>query len=173
MALRKMLGSAQHPTIVRLMRLIETQSQTTLTRFAAAYVEENYLPITAELLPGETRLSAAVEAVRAHLDGAPLTSVKAAVKDARAAAQSLNGDPVAQAAARAIATACAVATTPTGALGFTFYGAAAFAYHTAGTQADRSVHDELATRELERIYAALQAVSIPDEPNPVKIDWGC
>lgn len=173
MALRKMLGSADHPAIVRLMRLIETQSKPTLTRFAAEYVAVHYLPIIETTQPDETRLHAAVKAVRAHLSGAPLTAVKAAVKDARAAAQALAKSPVAQAAARAIATACAVAATPTNALGFAFYGAAAFAYHTAGTEADKATHDDLATQELERIFDALQAVCVPDEPDPVRINWGC
>ncbi len=172
MALRKMLGSADHPAILRLMRLIETQSKATLTRFAADYAAARYLPLLAALVPEENRLQAAVQAVRDHLLGAPLSRVKAAVKDARTAAQAQK-DPVVQAAARAVATACAVAVTPTNALGFAFYGAAAFAYHTAGTAADRSVHDALATRELEGICAALEAVCIPDEPDPVKVDWGC
>lgn len=173
MALRKMLGSVDHPAIVRLMRLIETQSKPTLTRFAAEYVAAHYLPVIEATQPDEGRLHAAVEAVRAHLDGAPLTTVKAAVKDARAAAQALSKAPVAQAAARAIATACAVAVTPTNALGFAFYGAAAFAYHTAGANADKAVLDDLATQELQRIVAALEAVCISDEPDPVKVDWGC
>ncbi len=173
MALRKMLGSAEHPEIIRLMRLIETQSKTTLTRFAADYVAERYLPIVEVILPEDPRLHAAVEAVRAHLDGAPLSAVKAAVKEARAAAQTLGKEPVAQAAARAISTACAVAATPTNALGFAFYGAAAHAYHTAGIKADSTVHDELATQELARIRASLEAVCVADEPNPVKVDWGC
>lgn len=173
MALRKMLGSPDHPAIVALMRLIETQSKATLTRFAADYVAAHYLPVTDALVPGESRLRAAVDAVHAHLDDAPLSAVKSAVREARAAAQALTADPVAQAAARAIATACAVAATPTNALGFAFYGAAAFAYHNAGTQADKAVHDALATQELERILSALQAVSVPDEADPVRVNWGC
>ena len=173
MALRKMLGSADHPEIIRLMRLIETQSKATLARFSADYAEAHYLPITDALLPEEARLRDALAAVRAHMDGAPLSAVKAAVKEARAAAQALTKFPVAQAAARAIATACGVAVTPTNALGFTFYGAAAIAYHTAGTEADRAVHDSLADQELARIRTALEAACIPDEPDPVKVDWGC
>ena len=172
MALRKMLGSADHPAIRHMMRLMETQSHRTLTRFALD-AAARYLPIIQERVPGETRLTAALEAVLAHLDGAPLAPVKAAVKDARAAAQALAGDPVAQAAARAVATACATAATPTCALGFTFYGAAAIAYHTAGVDADRSIHDDLATRELERLCTALEAACIPNEPDPVRVDWGC
>lgn len=173
MALRKMLGSADHPTVIQLMRLIETQSKQTLIRFSAAYAAEHYLPILTCRCPEEPRLRTAAEAVHAHLEGAPLTTVKAAVKDARAAAQALATAPAAQAAARAIATACAVAVTPTNALGFVFYGAAAFAYHSAGLNATAAVYDALADEELLRILAALQAVAVPDEHNPVKVNWGC
>ena len=173
MALRKMLGSAEHPTIIRLMRLIETQSKTTLTHFAAEYAAAHYLPILSALQPEETRLHATVEAVRAHLAGAGPAIVKAAVKEARTAALALASDPVSQAAARAVATACAVAVTPANALGFTFYGAAAFAYHSAGLKATTDVYDALADEELFRILSALQAVCVPDEPNPVKVNWGC
>ena len=35
--LRKMLGSVEDPAVRELMGLIETQSRTTLTRWAAAY----------------------------------------------------------------------------------------------------------------------------------------
>ena len=64
--LRKMLGSVEDPAVRELMGLIETQSRTTLTRWAAAYTAEQYLPLTG----GEDgRLSAAVEAVSANLRG--------------------------------------------------------------------------------------------------------
>ena len=44
----------------------------------------------------------------------------------------------------------------TNALGFAFYGAAAWAYHTAGTEAAREEHDRLAQEELERILTSLR-----------------
>lgn len=172
MALRKMLGSAEHPAIVRLMRLIETQSHLTLIRFAASYVREHTLPILTAHAPEEARPCAAIDAVTGYLSGENTAVLKAAVREARAAAQHI-ADPVGQAAARAIATACAVATTPTNALGFAFYSAAAYAYHTAGTSADRTTHDALATEELERICGALEAVCITDELHPVRVDWNC
>lgn len=169
MALRKMLGSADHPTIVQLMRLIETQSKATLAAFAADYAAARYLSIAGE----DAVLSAAVEAVRAHLRGElSLAAVKPLLKDARAAAQA-EKDPTRQAAKRAVATAVAAITTPTNALGFAFYGAAAWAYHTAGTDAPRQVHDALADEELARIHAALTDAAVPGEPDPVKINWGC
>lgn len=168
MAPRKMLGSVDHPAIIRLMRMIETQSKETLIRFAAEYVISQYLPLV-----DDPRLTQAVQCAMGYVSGeCALKDVKLAVKEARAAAQS-ETDPVKQAAARAISTACAVATTSTNALGFAFYGAAAFAYSRAGLKADTATYDALATEELERICAALTAVLVPDEPNPVKVDWGC
>ena len=77
-----------------------------------------------------------------------------------------------QAAARATATACAVIQTPTNALGYLFYGAAAAAYSKAGTE-DASRWDDLARAELEQALEELRAVSVPDEPNPAKINWNC
>ncbi len=165
MVLRKMLGSVDHPQIVRLMRLIETQSKNTLAVFTAEYVAAHYLPIAQDEI-----LSAAVEAVRAHLKGElPLKELKPLLKAARTAAQE-EKYPARQAAKRAIATAVATIVTPTNSLGFAFYGAAAYAYHTT---TDAALHDDLATEELTRIADALQAASIPDEPNPVQVDWGC
>ncbi len=169
MALRKMLGSVDHPQIIRLMRLIETQSKSTLAAFAADYVSVHYLPIAGE----DARLSEALEAVRTHLSGeAHIKDVKPLLKAARAASQE-EKDPTRQAAKRAIATAAAVVITPTNALGFAFYGAAAYAYHTAGTKATADEYDALATAELACIVAALESAAIPDEPDPVKVDWGC
>ena len=165
MALRKMLGSADHPQIIRMMRLIETQSKATLAAFTAAYVEKHYLPIARD-----EKLAAVLAAVRAYLRGElPLKDLKPLLKEARTIAQG-EKEPACQAAKRAIATAAATIVTPTNALGFAFYGAAAYAYHQT---LDVARHDELATEELTSIADALEASAIPDEPNPVQVDWGC
>lgn len=164
MALRKMLGSVQDAPIQTLMALIETQSRETLTSWAVTYVEAHYLPLTPE-----PRLAAAVSAVKANL---PLKETKKYLADARKAAQEQR-DPVVQAAARAVATACGVVTTPTNALGFCFYGAAAYAYHTAGVKESAGVYDALAQEELNRLLKSLLAVAVENEPNPVSIQWGC
>ena len=97
--LRKMLGSVEDPAVRELMGLIETQSRTTLTRWAAAYTAEQYLPLTG----GEDgRLSGAVEAVSANLRGdLTLKEAKVLLAEARKAAQE-ETDPVRQAAARAV-----------------------------------------------------------------------
>lgn len=165
MALRKMLGSIDHPQIIRLMRLIETQSKMTLAAFTVKYVAEHYLPMVQD-----DTSQAVVKAVCAHLEGKlSLKELKTYLKEARVAAQT-ETDPARQAAKRAISTAAATVVTPTNALGFAFYGAAAFAYNTT---ADLVLHDMLASEELTRIADALQAMAVPDEPNPVQVNWGC
>lgn len=170
MALRKMLGSADHPAVIRLMRLIETQSAETLRRWTAVEVRDHMLPIAGD----DAALTHAVNTALAMETGREaMCSLKDAVKAARTIAQGMTDDPVRQAAARAVATACAAAVTPTNALGFAFYSAAAYAYHTAGLNASREEYDALATVELERLCESLEAVCIRDEANPVRVDWGC
>lgn len=172
--LRKMLGDIQHPTTVALMRLIETQSKATLARWATKHAAEAYLPIyEAHAAAASPALSDAIHACLAHLDGAlRLPELKPLLKQARATAAA-EADPVAQAAARAVAAGCATILTPTNALGHLFYGAAAIAYDRIGLAAAPNAYDDLANQELARALQSLQAAAIADEPHPAKIDWGC
>ena len=173
MKLRKMLGKMDSPECQALMRQMETQSKQTLTAWAVAYAKERYLPLYQSACPAEERLPAALKACEACLRGesAPAEG-KAAQKALRQIASETEG-PVAQAAARAIATACAAAQTPTNAFGFLLYGAAAFAYHSAGTGSTQAAYDQLATEELARALASLRAASVPGEPNPAPLRWNC
>ena len=166
--LRKTLGGIDWPVCEALMRQIETQSTVTLSRWAVDHAAREYLPLC-----GETpALTAAVEGCRKHLTGPlSLKELKPLLREASAAARDTEG-AVEQAAARATATACAVIQTPTNALGYLFYGAAAAAYSKAGTE-DASRWDNLARAELEQALEELRAVSVPDEPNPAKINWNC
>lgn len=166
--LRKMLGDARHPTVLSLMRLMETQSHETLVHWATACVRERYLPLSED-----ARLSAALAAAEGWLEGElSLKAAQAPLREARQAAGA-EADPVRQAAARAIATACAAIRTPTSALGFVFYGAAAAAYRQAGLDASKEVYDALADAELEALLFALQETAVADEPCPVPLDWSC
>lgn len=166
--LRKMLGSVQHSAVIALMRLIETQSLDTLARWALDQAEARYLT----LCPAEAALTRAVCAARACLSGAAKSTLAAPLKAATALVRSLT-DPVAQASARAVVTACGVFRTPTNALGYVFYGAAAFAYSQAGLEASPAVYDALADQELQRLLSSLEAIAVADEEHPVKIDWNC
>ena len=166
--LRKMLGRADAPVCVELMSLMDTQSTATLARWAVEYAVRRVLP----LCPSST-LQEAVDACGAYCSGKqPLRAVKPSIRAAQAAARE-EGDPVRQAAARAVATACASVQTPTSALGFLFYAAAAVAYREAGLDADAQTYDALAEREFQAALQSLRDAAVPDEPHPARLKWGC
>lgn len=172
--LRKMLGNIEDPIIVELMRLIETQSKTTLAAWAIDYAEENYLGIYEKEWNEDHRFRKIIAAAHEFLDGEmKLKDVKPFLKEAHQVAKEAEGQPAAQAAARAVATACAVIQTPTSALGYTFYGAAAVAYDKAGLLETQEVYDALAAEEFARILRTLQKAAVEDEANPAKINWNC
>ena len=172
--LRKTLGSVQSETAVAYMRLIETQSKETLARWAVEYVKTEYMPIIKKHKGQDERLHHACDMVEQYLrKEIKLTELKPALADARKAAQELEENPTVQAAARAVATACAVITTSTNALGFTLYGMAAYAYDTVGLQEDVATYDMFAAKEQERILCSLRSVAVEKESNPVKVDWNC
>ena len=143
--LRKTLGSPTEPAVVALMESMEGKSKEALTTWAMAYVTEKYLPLVAEV----PLFSALLEKTTASLTGnLPLKDWQALRAEARKASAA-EKEPVREAAARAIVTACGTWQTPTNALGFCFYGAAAMAYHQAGTAETKETYDMLATKELE------------------------
>lgn len=171
--LRKMLGSAEHPTVIALMRQMETQSHLTLTRWAADQAEALALPVYQAAHPKDVRLTEALAAVRGFLaEETPLSGLAAPLKAAQQAAREAS-EPAAQAAARAVATACGAARTPTSALGFTFYCAAAVAYTQAGVSASPAEHDALADEVFAVLLASLRVASVPDEAHPAQLQWGC
>lgn len=130
--LRKMMGSIEDPSIIELMALIETQSKQTLAAWTAAYVKEHFLSIYEAAYPEDKRLQDALAAVEEHLQGKlTLKELTPILKEATRAAKDAEANPTAQAAARAVSTACGTIKTPTNALGFAFYGAAAAAYSRA------------------------------------------
>lgn len=172
--LRKMLGEIDSQECKDLMALIETQSKQTLAGWAINYACENYLEIYEHECPEDGRLKSILDICFEYLEGSrKLNETKPFLKEARQIASGAEGHPVAQAAARAIATACSVVQTPTSALGFLFYGAAAAAYSESGLDQTADVYDRLATAELQKALASLQKAAVPDEQKPAKIKWGC
>lgn len=172
--LRKMLGNINDSEIKALMKLIETQSKETLAKWAVDYVEEYCLDIYKKAYPGNIEFQKAIAAIREHLAGAKsLKEVKPQIKEVSRLAKEAEENPAAQAAARAMATACGVVQTPTNALGFTFYAAAAAVYDRAGLEEKQEVYDRMAAEEFDRMLAALTKTAVPDETNPVKINWNC
>lgn len=172
--LRKMLGRVDEPDIVELMAVIETQSKETLSGWALDWAENYFLEIYEKQYAEDFRLRDLISACRECLKGdRPLKEVKPFLKEGRETAKEAEGNPVGQAAARAIATACAVPQTVTNALGFTFYGAAAIVYDSVGLEEKPEIYDRMATKELRKMLESLKAASVADEQNPVKIKWHC
>lgn len=172
---RKMLGAAEDPHILALMRQIETQSKETLANWCINYAEAVLLPIYEGRCPGDTRPRQALTAARDWLAGkVKLPHVKQVIlKEAHAAAREREDDPAAQAAARAVAQAASSIHSATHVLGIAFYGAAAIAYHRLGTGASPEAYAASAKEQGEELLAGLLAVSVENEPHPVKVNWYC
>lgn len=173
--LRKMLGTADSPYIVSLMRLIETQSKATIANWCIDYAEECILPIYARDYPGDGRPLMALQAARDWLEGkVKLPQVKHIIlNECHAAAREAEDNPAAQAAARACGQAAACFHTPTHSLGLAFYGAAAIAYDRVGLLESPETYDRIAAEECAKMEAALRRVAVENEPHPAKINWRC
>ncbi len=172
--LRKMLGRAESPYIVSLIRLIETQSKLTISNWCIDYAEAFVLPIYKKSYPDDPRPQLALDAARDWLDGkVKLPAVKQLVLDVHAAAREAEDNPAAQAAARTIGQAGAVVHAATHSLGLAFYGAAAIAYDRVGIDETAEVYDLIAAGECAKMEAALRAAAIENEENPAKINWRC
>ena len=167
--LRKTLESPTEPAVVALMEGMEGKSKEALTTWAMDYVAEKYLPLVAETPLFAELLEKTKDCMVSSL---PLKEWKGLLSEGRKASAA-EKEPVREAAARAIVTACGTWQTPTNALGFCFYGAAAMAYHQAGTAETKETYDMLATKELEQILASLKQVKTAPDEQAAKLQWNC
>jgi hypothetical protein len=171
---RKMLGDWRSPSVQSMMRLIETQSKTTIAAWCIPYAEQHVLPIYERSFPNDARPRTALRLAKDWLDGkVKLPAVKKAVLDCHAAAREAESNPAAQAAARTAGQAAATVHTPTHSLGLVFYGAAAIAYDQIGINAKPDEYDRFAAEVCARMEAALRSIAVENEPNPAKINWNC
>lgn len=171
---RKMLSDWEAPYIQSLMRLIETQSKKTLANWAVDYSQKVLLPLWSQYHPMDQRPKGALQAARKWLEGSiKLPEAKKAILECHAAARETEGEPVAQAAARAIGQSASTIHSATHCIGLAFYGALAVAYARCGLDAPWDRILDCAAEECGRMEAALRAVSIESEPNPAKIVWHC
>jgi len=173
--LRKMLGDVNAPSTVALMRLIDTQSKATICNWCIGYAEENILPIFEKHCPNDERPRKALNAASDYLDGKVRFPVvkNIILNECHAAARKLDGNPAAQAAARACGQGSAVVHTLSHSIGIYFYGAAAVAYDRLGLEATDDEYGAIAEEVCADMTAALQAVAVEEEPNPAKIKWNC
>lgn len=172
--LRRMLGNINDEIIVELMRVIETQSKETISLWAVNYVEQNILNIYEKESNSDLRLREVIISTKEYLRGnMKLKEIKEALREVKTIPKEVEENPVAQASARAILTACATIQTPTNALGFTFYSVAAIVYNQVGVKEKVETYDKLAVNEFVKVLESLQEVAIKNEVNPVKVSWNC
>jgi hypothetical protein len=173
--LRKTFGDVNAPSTVALMRLIETQSKTTVANWTLDYAEQKMLPLFAKHCPDDERPAHAIAAAREWLEGTvKLPYVKNIIlNECHAAARELESNPVAQAAARAIGqSAGSIHATPHS-LGLYFYAAAAVGYDRLGFDASEAEYNAIAEEICADYTAALKTVAVENEPNPAKCKWNC
>ena len=169
-----MLSDWKAPYIQSLMKLIETQSKSTLAHWAVDYSERVLLPLWSKHYPDDLRPHNALNAAREWLSEAiKLPQAKPVILECHAAARAADGNPVAQAAARAIGQCASTIHSARHCIGLAFYGALAVAYDRLGTDAPWGQIEHYAAKECGRMEAALRAVAVENEPNPAKIDWKC
>lgn len=171
---RRMLSDWEAPYIRSLVRLIETQSKTTLINWCVDYAEERLLPLYEKHVPEDGRPRAAIGAAREWLSGAvKLTLAKPLILLCHAAAREAEGNPAAQAAARAIGQCASTIHAPRHCIGLPLYGALALAYDRVGTDASWDQIERNAAEQCGRMEAALRRVAVENETNPAKIVWTC
>lgn len=171
---RKMLSNWDAEYIQPLIKLIETQSKATLANWSIDYAEQVILPLWSKYYLDDSRPQSAISAARAWLSGAiKLPQAKAAILECHAAARDAEGNPVAQAAARAIGQCSSTIHSATHCIGLALYGALALAYDKLGTNAPWADLENCAAQECHNMFLALKEIALEDEPNPAKINWKC
>ncbi|MFB0920306.1 MAG: hypothetical protein QMB62_05435 [Oscillospiraceae bacterium] len=171
---RKMLSDWEAPYIQSLVKLVETQSKTTLADWCIDYSELRLLPIYEATYPDDLRPRKALIASRDWLNGnIKLPQAKAYILECHAAAREAETNPAAQAAARAIGQSASAIHSASHCVGLALYGALSVAYDSAGIDTDWRELERLAAEECGRMEAALLATAVENEQNPAKMTWQC
>jgi len=171
---RNMLSDWDAPYIQALVRLIETQSKTTLAYWALDYADRFVLPIWLAYDPEDMRPQQALSAARLWLAGdIKLPQAKPAILACHEAARAAEGYPAAQAAARAIGQCSSTIHSARHCIGLAAYGAIAIAYDHLGADTPWRSVEPYAAEVCGQMLAALQAVAVDSEPEPAKINWNC
>lgn len=171
---RKMLSDWDAPYIQSLVKLIETQSKSTLAIWAVNYAERVILPLWSKHYPDDLRPQKALNAAREWLSGAiKLPQAKTAILECHAAAREAGANSIAQAAARTIGQSASTIHSARHCIGLALYGAIAVAYDTLGTNAPWVQLEQCAAEECRRMFDALRSIAVDNEPNPAKISWKC
>ena len=169
-----MLSDWEASYIQSLVSAVEGQSKATLTHWCADYAEGVLLPIYEAAFPDDRRPRNALTAARDWCAGSvKLPEAKTYILECHTAARACENQPAAYGAARAIGQAASTIHAATHCMGLALYGALAVAYDALGADAPWPELEQAAAEECGRMEAALRAVAVKDEPNPVKLNWKC
>lgn len=172
--IRKMLSDWNAPYIQALVKLIETQSKLTLIHWAIDYAEHFILPLWIKNYPDDQRPQKALNAAREWLSGSiKMPQARTTILECHAAAREVDGNPAAQAAARAIGQCTSTIHSARHCIGLALYGAIAVAYDELGTKVSWEQLEQRAADECGRMLEALHAIAVNNEPKPAKINWKC
>jgi len=171
---RKMLADWEAPYIQSLIQVVDTQSKETLIRWCTDYAETRLLSIYESQFSEDLRPREAIAAARAWLAGEiKLPQAKPALLACHEAAREAEGNPAAQAAARAIGQSASTIHAATHCAGLALYGALAVAYDTLGLDASWAELECAAATECGQMEAALRAIAVEGELHPAKLNWKC
>lgn len=169
---RKALSNLNAPYLTSLKALIETQSKETLVNWCVEYSEKHLLPLYGRHVPADPRPAAALTAARTWMAGKiKLPEAKAAILACHAAARESEGEPAAQAAARAIGQSASSIHSARHCIGLALYGALALAYEELGPETDWALVEAFAAAECLRMEQALRTEAVENEAHPAKIAW--
>lgn len=170
--LRKTLLRPKDELIQTLKKQIQSQSKETLLDWCLFYAKEIVIPLYEREVPGDRTPQEAYEAARSWQRGKmKLPAVRKRILACHEKARELEDDPIAQAAARAVAQASSTIHAPGHCLGFVFYAVAALSYDELGLDASEEDYDKEAKKHGQKMLMALEKIAVEDEKYPVKINW--
>lgn len=162
---RKILSPHELSCSPEFTRLAKTQTKKALACWAVDYAERVMLPIWQAVYPADDRPQAALRAACEWLSGSmKLPAARAAILACHAAARGADGEPAAQAGARAIGQCASTIHSARHSLGLPLYGGLAVAYHELGVTAPWTQVILHAERECGRMLADLRPLAIHNEP---------
>jgi len=172
--LRKMLNDVNADYIQSFMRLLETQSKETIATWCISYAQEHLLPLWQSVFQDDHRPANTLSAMQDFLDGKrSLADAKRQINECRNAAREASSNHIAQGAARTIDAAACTIHNSSSSIAIAFYGGLTLAYGKLGLDAAWEDLVQAAEAECIKMRESFATVAKPDEPNPVKINWGC
>lgn len=171
---RKMLSDLNASYIRSIIKLVETQSKITLVNWCLCFASEHLLPLYEKHFTDDHRPETAIKAAGDWMAGSiKLAQARVSILLCHEAAREAEGNPVAQAAARAIGQCASSIHSARHCLGLPLYGALAIAYDRIGVCEPWEQLEQQVAQACSQMETALAARAVHNEPNPAKINRKC